>query len=172
MSLLIAILGAILLTAVGIFVCTAFIGAPYVPTQQKELEEAFTKLYKISKKDLLVDLGSGDGAALKRACLHGADSYGIEINSFLIWISRWRLRRFGKHAKVVLGNIYTAKFPNETTVVYIFGDSRDIKRMVKHIKAESARLGRPLYIISHAFPIPGMKPEKTHRAHFLYKVGD
>lgn len=157
------------LAFIFIFLCTVLVGAPYVPSNGGEIENALTKLYKIGKKDLLVDLGSGDGVVLKHACQHGAKAFGIEINSFLIWISRWRLRKF-PGAKVVLGNIYTTKFPEETTVAYVFGDSRDIKAIVRHINRESKRIGHPIHIISNAFEIPGMKPEKAYRAHFLYKV--
>jgi SAM-dependent methyltransferase len=165
-----AIFGITLVLAfIFMFLCTVLIGAPYVPSNGKEIENALTKLYKISEKDLLVDLGSGDGVVLKHASQHGAKAFGIEINSFLIWISRWRLRKF-PGAKVVLGNIYSTKFPNETTVVYVFGDSRDIKAIVRHINRESKRIGHPLHIISNAFEIPGLKPVKNYRAHFLYKV--
>ena len=171
MTWVVAVFAAVFLAAALIFVTTALYGAPYVPTLQYELHQSLTELYKISKKDYLVDLGSGDGAVLKAACEHGAKgAYGIEINSFLIWISRWRLRKFKGRAKVVLGNIYTAKLPDETTVVYVFGDSRDIKRIVRNIQRESKRLGRPLYLISNAFTVPGLEPIKNHRTHYLYKI--
>ncbi len=166
-----AVIIALLLAFVLIFMCTVFIGAPYVPSLKREIEESMTNLYKVSEKDCLVDLGSGDGVVLKCACEHGAKlAYGVEINSFLIWISRWRLRKYGDRAKVVLGNIYTVKLPKETTVVYLFGDSRDNKRILRHIRAEAKRIGHPIYLISNAFTMPDMKAVKNHRTHFLYKI--
>ncbi len=161
---------ALFWTVILIFLCTVFIGAPFVPSNSTEIEHSFTTLYKLGKKDLVVDLGSGNGVVLEHACKHGAKAYGIEINSFLIWFSRLRLRKY-KDAKVVFGNIYTAKLPKETTVVYVFGDSRDIKAIVRHVEKEAKRIGHPIHIISNAFQIPGMEPVKAYRAHFLYKVG-
>ena len=44
---------------------TAFTGAPYVPSKPREVKRAFTKLYKLSAKDVVVDIGSGDGLVLR-----------------------------------------------------------------------------------------------------------
>ena len=60
-----------------VFLLPGIIGAPYVPSEQKDLERAFTKLYKISKKDYLVDLGAGDGIVLKAAASHGAKAISL-----------------------------------------------------------------------------------------------
>ena len=51
----------IILILVVLFGFTAFTGAPYVPSLKSEIKKAFTKLYRISSKDFLIDLGAGDG---------------------------------------------------------------------------------------------------------------
>ena len=51
----------IVVICVLIFLLTALFGAPYVPTQRKQIESAFSKLRPFKKNDVLVDLGSGDG---------------------------------------------------------------------------------------------------------------
>lgn len=164
-----SILIGIILIIFLIFGFTALTGAPYVPSMKKELREAFTRLYPLSKKDLLVDLGSGDGVVLKIASEYGAKGFGVELNPALILISRWRLRKCA-NTKIVGGDLFKQQFPKETTVVYLFGDSRDIAKMVLAIQAQANRLNKSLYLISNAFEIPGLKIQKKHRAYFLYLI--
>ena len=159
----------ILFAVVLLFAVMALTGAPYVPSKLSEIKLAFTKLYKLSAKDLVVDLGSGDGVVLKVASDLGAKAFGVELNPFLVAISRWRLRK-KKDVKVKCGNLFKVDCPAETTVVYLFGDGRDIGGMMDVIKGQAKRLGRDLFVISHAFELPDLKPEKKYRAYFLYKI--
>ena len=76
-----------------VFGGTALTGAPFVPSRRKELEIIFKKLYRLSKNDLLVDLGSGDGKVLKAASDFGARALGIELNQFLVLFSKLRFIR-------------------------------------------------------------------------------
>ena len=163
------ILGWIVSGLFFLFALFAFTGAPYVPTLRSEAEKVFKKLYRLGRKDLVVDLGSGDGTVLVAAAKCGAKVYGIELNPILVLISRFRLRKF-KHTRVDLGNIFNCKFPTETTVVYLFGEDRDIMKFAKKIRDESARLKKPLFVISQGFEIPGLVAQKTERAFFLYKI--
>lgn len=164
-----AVLGWIIFGVFFIFALFAFTGAPYVPTLGKEIEIAFKRLYKLGSRDLLVDLGSGDGAVLLAGAKYGAKVSGVELNPILVLISRFRLRKY-KDAKVKLGNIFSCQFPAETTVVYLFGEDRDIMKFAKKIRDESARLKKPLFVISQGFEIPGLVVQKTERAFFLYKI--
>lgn len=163
------ILGWIVCGLFFLFALFAFTGAPYVPTLRSEAEKVFKKLYRLGRKDLVVDLGSGDGTVLVTAAKCGAKVYGIELNPILVLISRFRLRKF-KHARVDLGNIFSYRFPDDTTVVYLFGEDRDIRKFAKKIQDESARLGRPLFVISQGFKIPGLKELGAERAFFLFKI--
>lgn len=166
---ILAVLGWTIFGLFFLFALFAFTGAPYVPTLSREIEQAFRKLYKLGSRDVLVDLGSGDGAVLLAGAKCGAKVFGVELNPILVWISRFRLRKF-KHAKVKLGNIFNYCFPDDTTAVYLFGEDRDIRKFAKKIQDESARLGRPLFVISQGFEIPELVAQKTERAFFLYKI--
>ena len=152
-----------------IFALTALTGAPYVPSKTSELRLAFKNLYKLSPKDLLVDLGSGDGVVLKAASDCGARSFGVEINPFLVLLTKIRFAR-NKKVQIRCGNLFKIDFPAETTVVYVFGDDRDIKGMTSAIQKQANKLGRDLFVISHGFQIPDLKPVKKYRAYFLYKI--
>ena len=159
----------IVFAVVLIFAVIALTGAPYVPSLVSELRLVFTKLYKLSNKDLVVDLGSGDGVVLKVASDFGAKAFGVELNPFLVLLTKWRLRK-RKGVSVKCGNLFKVDFPAETTVVYLFGDGRDIKGMMETIQTQAGKLDHDLYVISHAFELPGLKPVKKHRAYFLYKI--
>jgi hypothetical protein len=53
------------------FGLVVFIGAPYVPSQRKYVRRAFEHL-GLGAKDVLVDIGSGDGVVLRIAASYGA----------------------------------------------------------------------------------------------------
>ena len=83
----------IVVICVLIFLLTALFGAPYVPTQRKQIESVFSKLRPFKRNDVLVDLGSGDGVVLDEAIRAGASKViGYEINPILVLISCLRLR--------------------------------------------------------------------------------
>ena len=151
---------------------TVFTGAPYVPSRKKEIRLAFSKLYQMTKNDLLVDLGSGDGKVVKIATEFHAQAVGVELNPMLAILSKLRLRK-NPLATIHCGDMFRFEFPEETTAVYVFGDSRDMNRIVKKILMESKRLGKPLMLISLAFQaekMPGVKLVGSHRAYFLYEI--
>ncbi|MDO4759266.1 MAG: class I SAM-dependent methyltransferase [Candidatus Saccharibacteria bacterium] len=154
-----------------LFGATVLIGAPYVPSKPSDLRRAFTKLYNLTEKDFLVDLGAGDGLVLKIAANEfGAEVLGVEINPILVLIIRWRMRKIPK-ARVLCENLFQARLPRQTTVVYTFGESRDIGKIYQKIEKEAKRLKKPLYFISYAFEVPGVKFTKKYGTHFLYEVG-
>lgn len=157
------------LIVIMLFAGTAFTGAPFVPSRRKELEIIFKKLYRLSKNDLLVDLGSGDGKVLKAASDFGARALGIELNPILVLFSKLRFIS-NPRIKVRMNDFFRSNLPAETTAVYVFGDGRDMKRIIAKVEEQAQKLKRPLFLISHAFEVPGYKPEKTCRAYFLYKI--
>ena len=166
---ILTIIGTILAALVVFFGIFAFTGAPYVPSQKREIELLFKNLYPLSDKEHVVDLGSGDGIVLKIAAENGAKATGIELNPIMALISRLRLRKY-KNVKVVNNNYYNFKFPKDTTIVYLFCLDRDFKRIEAKIQNEANRLNKTLYIVSYGFESPTLKPIKTYRAYFLYKV--
>ena len=159
----------IILILVVLFGFTAFTGAPYVPSLKSEVKKAFTKLYRISSKDFLIDLGAGDGIVQKIASEYGAKSVGIELNPIIATIAKIRLRNI-KNAKIVTKNFYNYKFPRETTVVYVFGDSRDLSKIFKKIEKEAKRLSKTLKVISYGFETKDYELLKKAGAYFLYEV--
>ena len=161
-----------LLIAAGIVFLVGFVaftGAPYVPSRRADLYRVFTELYPLSSTDVVVDIGSGDGVVLRTVSKLGAQAVGYEIHPVLVLISRMLSRGDGK-VRVRLANFWRAPLPSETTVVYTFGETRDITKMYARVQQEATRLGRPLTFISYAFHIPGITPDSSDKSYFLYVV--
>lgn len=155
---------------VGMFLLTVLRGAPYVPTRKKDLERVFSKLCPLKAMDFVVDIGSGDGVVLRQVARAGARGLGLELNPILVIAAKllnWRVR---EQVEVRLADFWYSSFPPETTVVYTFGESRDITRMYERVVSEAARLGKPLRMISYAFPVPGQKPLRQDKSFYVYKI--
>lgn len=160
----------IVLLIVLLFGFTAFFGAPYVPSKTNDLKRAFTELYPLSDRDTLVDIGSGDGIVLRQARKYGAVSaVGYELNPLLAIISRL-LARGDAHQRTILADFWRVQLPPETTVVYTFGDSRDIVKMAQKVQSEATRLKKPLYFISYGFAVPDLERVNEVGAHRLYRI--
>ncbi|HEY0965427.1 MAG TPA: class I SAM-dependent methyltransferase [Candidatus Saccharimonadales bacterium] len=146
-----------------------FFGAPYVPSRKKYIREVFKDLYQLGPGDTLLDLGAGDGVVLREAARCGALAIGYELNPLLVWIGRLLSHKYSK-VQLRIANIWRTPFPDSTTVVYLFGDARDIKRLARRIEEEASRLNRMLYIISYGFELPGHKNAGQQGAYYLYKI--
>lgn len=166
---ILTIIGIVLGAIVVFFGIFAFTGAPYVPSHKREIELLFKNLYPLSKKEHVVDLGSGDGIVLKIAAENGAKATGVELNPVMATISRLRLCKY-KNVKVINKSYYNFSFPKDTTIVYLFALDRDFGHIEAKIQNEANRLHKDLYVVSYGFESPTMKPVKTYRAYFLYKV--
>ena len=152
-----------------IFLLTGVIGAPYVPSDKKEIRKAFDELYPLNSNDLLVDMGCGDGIVVKIATEYGARAIGVELNPFMAWFCKIRLHK-NKLAKIKSADMYRYKLPKDTTVVYMYMLPIGLDATFKHLKKEATRLNKTLYLISNAFDVSGAKPFKHEMPFYLYKI--
>lgn len=150
-----------------LFGFVVFFGAPYVPSQRRYVKRAFEHLYPLSSKDLLVDIGAGDGLVLRCARLFGARAVGYEINPILYVITRW-LSRNDEGVAVHLANFWTASLPDDTTVVYAFSVHRDGPRLERTLQREATRLGRSITLLSHGNPLPNQPLDAAFEAYYRY----
>jgi len=144
-----------------------FRGAPYVPSRRRYIHEAFSKLYPLTKNDVLIDIGSGDGIVLRLASEFGARAIGYELNPILVIISRFMSRR-DKNVSVNLADFWLAPLQTDTNVVYAFIVTRDVKKFVKKMEREVARLGHPLYVVLYGNKLPGRTADKSLGGYRLY----
>ena len=149
------------------FGMVVFVGAPYVPSQRKYVRRAFDSLYKIGPKDVLVDVGSGDGVVLRIAAERGANAIGYEINPLLVFISK--LLSIGNpRVRTRWSNFWQVELPADTTVVYAFSVSRDGPKLARKMQHEADRLNKGLVLLCHGSPLE-QKPTRTFEAYYRYQ---
>lgn len=161
----------LLLWLVGIFLLAVwfgvvFVGSPYVPTLQRDLEVLFKGL-KLQKNDHFVDLGAGDGKVLLMAARRGAQASGVELNPFLVWIARWRLRKYSG-ASVTLGDLWRYKLPQGTTYVFMFTNRSYMNRFEAYLQAQRTHTGK-FYLISYGFGFKNRVPTRIIGAFNIYE---
>lgn len=156
----------LLAIGVGTFGLVVFRGAPYVPSHKKQLKLAFESLYTLSSKDVLVDLGSGDGIVLAQASHYGSRAVGYELNPLLWLFAKWRFRSNAR-VRVILGDYRrVSTLPTGTTVVYAFTSGNNIIN-IEHKLVQWSR-NKDLYFISYGFNITGKKEQAKVGAMYLY----
>ena len=100
---------------------TLLIGAGYDPTPIETVYQMLD-LAQVSEKDIVYDLGSGDGRIIvKAAKLYGAQAVGIEADPFRYIFSWINILISGqvKRARVKFGNFFS-KDISDATVVALF----------------------------------------------------
>ena len=93
---------------------------PYITTPQI-LVEKMLKLAKITPKDFLIDLGSGDGRLVITAAKFGTRALGIEYNPDLVKLSEKNARKEGvtNMAQFIKADLYEYDF-SKATVISMF----------------------------------------------------
>lgn len=88
----------------------------WVPTPD-EVIKAMLDMAQVTKKDYVVDLGSGDGKIAIAAARRGARAHGIEYNPDMVALSRRNAERAGvKNVSFVQGDIFVSDFRDADVV--------------------------------------------------------
>lgn len=142
-------------------------GAPYVPSHRRYVKQSFEELYPLSSKDVLVDVGSGDGLVLRIASDYGAKAVGYELNPILVGVTR--LFSWGdKKVIVKTADYWLIDLPQETTIVYLFAVSRDIDKFQKKMQQWTNDNGRQIWLMTYGAKLNDKEPVRLLNAHTLY----
>jgi hypothetical protein len=92
----------------------------WVPTPQAVVDKMLG-LAKITPKDYLIDLGSGDGRTVITAAKHGAKAVGIEYNPDMVELSKRNAAREGVSDKATFmkADLFASDF-SQATVITMF----------------------------------------------------
>jgi len=133
-------------------------GSPYVPTKNKELKAIFEQV-DLKKGDKLYDLGCGDGRAIRFAVKEfGVKGVGYDVNTFLIWYSRFLAFIKGlKNIDFQVKNILSVDL-KDANYIYIFLMPKLIKNLVPLFDSQ---LKKDAIVISHGFKIEGWEKKLT-----------
>lgn len=125
--------------------------APWWRTKKNTARAAF-KLAEVSNKDVVYELGSGEGTALIVAAKDfGAMGVGIEIEPFRLMLSRFTIKRLGldKKIKLIKGNFFDQDL-SEATVVYVYLVPKTLNKLIPKFKKD---LKKGTRIISYKYPM-------------------
>jgi SAM-dependent methyltransferase len=156
---------ALLLSALSVFGIAAQPPAPKTPdihfaATPQPLADAMLRLARVTKDDVVYDLGSGDGRIVVLAAQkYGARSVGIEIDHALVEISR-QVAREGEvadRATFVEGDLFTADI-SKATVVTLWLSTTVNQRLEAKLRRELRPGAR---IVSRQFPIGTWAPDQT-----------
>lgn len=133
----------------------------YTPTRHN-IAEAMLTLAGVTNRDVVYDLGSGDGRLpILAAQLHGARGVGIEIDPRLVAMSRSNAKDAGVSDRVTFieGDLFTADI-SPATVVTLYLSTSVLRQLEPKLRSE---LRPGTRIVSHQFWIPGWPIERTIR---------
>lgn len=136
----------------------------------KKTAQAACKLAKVTSKDIVYELGSGDGEFILTAAgmFHAKKSVGIEIDYSRFFISMIKkLLGREKNVKFVRADFKKIKL-NDATVVYFYLVPAVIKRILPKLKKELA-LGTRIVSLRYEVPLPLVKEDKKNLL-FLYRI--
>lgn len=146
----------LLLGALGLTAYAGWRGAPFFPTPMRAVTAALD-LAEVGPRDLVMDIGAGDGRVIQAATERGARAVGFEISPFL-WIAgtlRLLLTRSSGH--FIFADGFRADV-SPATVLFLFLTPRTMpaaaSRFVPQLKPGAK-------ILSYAFPITEWSPART-----------
>lgn len=150
-----------------LFGLVVFRGAPYLPTHNRTIQATLDML-DLKKGDVVVDLGSGDGAFLKAAAKRGLKAVGYELNPALCLISYLRCFGVRRQVKILWRDFWLTDLPPNTKAVFVFLAGPYMGRLSNKLQKSVKTNKSQLKIASYGFAIPGVLPHKVSQGVYLY----
>jgi SAM-dependent methyltransferase len=130
----------------------------WVPTPD-EVVQRMLQIAKVTPKDIVYDLGAGDGKIAIAAGRLGATSIGIEYNPDMAKLAQCYVQaeKLGGRTRIVQGDVFESDFRDATVVTMYLLPRLNLKLLPKLLKD----LKPGTRIVSHAFDMGDWKPEQT-----------
>jgi hypothetical protein len=151
MALLSILAGILLFAIAAILIASSVTNAPYLPSDKKSVAK-MVALANICPGEKTVDLGSGDGRIVIAMAKAGAEAHGYELNLFLVWWSRYKIRKAKLSGRAFIHwksfwKEDLGKFQAITMFTLPYFMPRLEKKLGKEMKSEAV-------FISNASPLP------------------
>ena len=129
----------------------------FVPTPQ-EVVDKMLDLAEVKKGDLVYDLGCGDGRIVVGAAKRGAKAVGFDVDPQRIRESRDNVRsnKVGDRAEIRQEDIFTVDLSKANVITLYLLPSLNVKLIPQLEKLKPGSR-----IVSHAFDMEGVKPDKV-----------
>ena len=138
----------------------------------KEVAKAAGKLAKISSRDVVYELGSGDGQFLITAVtdFYVKRAVGIEIDPTRVLVSKLLIKKNKLEDKIeiIKDNFFNINI-SSASVVFVYLVPRALERILPKLKKE---LKHGTKIVSLRYEIKGLKWTEQDKKHklYLYKI--
>ena len=141
---------------------TPYVGQPgkdvvWVPTPYT-LVEKMLDMARVTPKDYVIDLGSGDGRNVIAAARRGASALGVEYDRQLLEIARKNAADAGvaKKARFVHGDMFEADISKATVLaLFLLPDN------LRKLKPKFEKLRPGTRIVTNGFEIEGWQPREV-----------
>jgi len=149
---------------------TLDVPTPYLPSTNIAVDEML-RLADVGPKDLVVDLGSGDGRMVITAAKdYGARGLGIELDPKLVEESRDNARKAGVADRVAFrqGDVLQSDYRDATVVTLYL-----LPNLVEKLKPQLLRLKPGTRIVAHDYGFADWKPDRRvqiSKTYLLYVV--
>ena len=145
----------------------------YVPTEQTVVEKMLD-MAKVTKKDVVFDLGCGDGRVVCTAAKNfGAKGVGVDIDPERIKDCMATMKKFGVTKDLVdirQGDALKVKDLDRASVIMLYM----LPEFMEKLEPQLAKLKPGTRIVAHDYPFPNMKADQIveykgpNRDHTLY----
>ncbi|MDR2452793.1 MAG: class I SAM-dependent methyltransferase [Candidatus Accumulibacter sp.] len=131
----------------------------WVPTSQA-LVDRMLDMAKLTPKDYLVDLGSGDGRTVITAAKRGATARGIEFNPDMVALSRRTAEEEGvaDRAKFEQADIFQSDFSDATIVTLFLLPELNLR-----LRPTLLDMKPGTRVVSNSFDMDDWEPDETAR---------
>ncbi|MGE5217685.1 MAG: SAM-dependent methyltransferase [Chloroflexota bacterium] len=129
----------------------------WVPTPQA-LVDKMLDMAKVTPKDYVIDLGSGDGRTVITAAKRGAKALGIEYNPNMVELSKRNAAKEGvsDRATFVKADLFESDFSKAQVITMFLLPSINIKLRPKILDLKPGTR-----IVSNSFDMEDWKPDET-----------
>jgi SAM-dependent methyltransferase len=133
----------------------------WVPTPYPLIEKMLD-MAKVTPKDYVMDLGSGDGRNIIMAAKRGARALGVEYNADMVALSRRSAAKEGvaERAKFVQGDMFEADI-SQATVLALFLLPDNLRKLTPKFLSQ---LKPGTRLVMNGFAIPEWTPDVTETA--------
>ncbi|CAG2107331.1 unnamed protein product [Medioppia subpectinata] len=131
---------------------------PYIPATTSQVQNVLT-LVQRSRPKTVIDLGSGDGRLVIECAKIGVQSYGVELNPWLVLYSRIRSRLLGTNrlTRFDCKNLWKINASNYENII-IFGVEDMMSSLENKIQNDCNKSGNSVKVIACRFPLPNWQP--------------
>lgn len=138
-----------------LFSSTLLHGPVYVPSKDAALE-SMLRLGKPTKKDLIIDLGSGDGKVVLACAKKGFSAVGVEINPWLVWSAKRQAKnlRLEHKAQFICSNFWSIDY-SQYDLLFLYGTAPIMGKLEKKLQSE---LKPGTRVVSNHFQFLTWKP--------------